>query len=156
MSESRRLMGLDHGQTRIGVALSDPFGLFAHPHSVVTCTSPEATLATLGEIARREQVGKIVVGLPTDSQGGIGPQAIIVIRWARELAERTGLPVVFWDESYSSAEAAALMRDSGQKKRRRGEPLDDVAAAAILQDYLDAGGTDHEPGHPLEAFTDTP
>ncbi len=156
MRPLRRLMGIDYGERRIGVALSDPFGLFARPYAILSRTTAEADLAALREIADREQVTRVIIGLPTDSQGGIGPQAAIVIHWARDFARAVGRPVVFWDESYSSVLAEEMLKSAAGKKRRRDDPLDDIAAAAILQDYLDAGGSDDEPGQPLEAFADVP
>lgn len=149
-------MGVDYGAVRIGVALSDPLGIFARPHSIITRTRPGEEFATLSTIARENEVARIVVGLPTDSLGGIGSQARLVIIWARELTKATkGIPVIFWDESYSSEEALAIQRASGKRKsadNRKRKPLDDVAAATILQDYLDAGGRDDEPGQTIETF----
>lgn len=156
MTDSRRLMGIDYGKARIGVALSDPLGLFARPYRVIVHTSTRDDLALLRAIAEQEQVTRVVVGLPTDSQGRIGSQAQAVIRWARKLARAVRLPIVFWDESYSSADALTIRQSSSKSKRNRSEPLDDIAAAAILQEYLDAGGADHEPGQPLETFSDIP
>lgn len=153
MTNMRRLMGIDHGVVRIGIALSDPLGMFASPNTIITHTSPEADFQALIDIIRREQVVKIVLGLPTDSEGRIGHQAEIVIAWAKQLAEQVDVPVVFWDESYSSISASDILQRVG-KRRKRGEPLDDVAAAAILQEYLDAGGSEREPGRRLEDLTD--
>lgn len=153
MSQMRRLMGIDHGEVRIGVALSDPLGMFASPHTIITHSTREEDLAALARIAHSEGVVKIVIGLPTDSEGRIGHQAARVVEWARAFAEVVGVPIVFWDESYSSAGAAEVLQSTG-KRRRRGEPLDDVAAAAILQEYLDAGGSEREPGRPLEDLED--
>ncbi|MBN1310171.1 MAG: Holliday junction resolvase RuvX [Anaerolineae bacterium] len=150
-------MGIDYGEARIGVALSDPLSIFAQPHSIIAHTKPGEEFPALSTIVEQNQVIRIVVGLPTDSMGGIGSQAKIVIRWARELANAVSLPITLWDESYSSEEALAIQRASGRRKardNRRRKPLDDVAAAAILQDYLDAGGRDDEPGQTLETFTD--
>jgi putative Holliday junction resolvase len=100
MTPSRRLMGIDHGEARIGVALSDPLGLFASPCTIITCSTPEEDFAALARIAEDSGVVRVIVGLPTASDGGIGMQARIVIAWARELAEKIKLPVVFWDECY--------------------------------------------------------
>lgn len=150
-------MGLDYGEVRLGVALSDPLGLFAHPHSIITRPSRGEQFAALVTIIEESQVVRIVVGLPTNSAGGIGPQAAIVIRWARKLAETVDLPIILWDESYSSEDALAIQRTMGKRRPkddRKHKPLDDIAAAAILQDYLDAEGTGHEPGQTLEAFKD--
>ncbi|HEC24221.1 MAG TPA: Holliday junction resolvase RuvX [Chloroflexi bacterium] len=153
MGESRRLMGIDHGKARIGIALSDPLGLFATPHRILTRRTPEEDFAELQAIIEEAGVVKIVIGLPTDSKGGIGEQARAVIHWARELAQVVEQPIVFWDESYSSLDAQAIRRRRGRRGRRqRREPLDDIAAAAILQDYLDSGGATHEPGKPLETL----
>lgn len=153
MSTTGRLMGIDHGVVRIGVALSDPLGMFASPNMIITHSTTEEDFQTLTDIVRREQVAKIVLGLPTDSEGRIGHQAQIVIDWARELAGQVDVPIVFWDESYSSISASDILQRVG-KRRKRGEPLDDVAAAAILQEYLDAGGSEREPGQRLEDLTD--
>jgi putative Holliday junction resolvase len=149
-----RLMGIDHGEARIGVALSDPFRLFAQPHSIIATTTRQADIAALCALVESEQVIKIVVGLPTAPDGGVGQQALIVIRWARDLAAAVPVPVVFWDESYSSVEAEALRGGRRRRKRGRAQPVDDLAAAAILQEYLDVGGADHEPGQPLATYAD--
>lgn len=155
MSQIHRLMGIDHGEVRIGVALSDPLGMFARPHVIVSAEIPAETYTALGRIAREEGVVKIVVGLPTDAEGRVGHQARRAVAWAQGLAEQVDVPIVFWDESYSSADASGIMQRSGQR-RKRGEPVDDVAAAAILQDYLDAGGSEREPGQSLEDLADDP
>lgn len=155
MSEEGRVMGIDHGEARIGVALSDPFALFAAPHAVLESRTADQDFAALKAIADEHGVVKIVVGLPTDAQSRVGAQAAAVIRWARGLAHTTSLPVVFWDESYSTISAEQL---AGTRRRagRRNSPLDDVAAATMLQEYLDARQTEHEPGQPLEAYADIP
>lgn len=150
-------MGIDHGEARIGVALSDPLGLFAQPHRIIKRGKGVDEFAALQTIIEQSEVTRIVVGLPTTSTGGIGTQAEIVIRWARQLAQIVNLPVLLWDESYSSEDALAIQRASGRRKSkddRKRKPLDDVAAAAILQDYLDTRGVDYEPGQTIEAFAD--
>lgn len=145
----QRLMGIDHGQRRIGVALSDPLQLFATPHTIIEVQSAGQVLEALADLVASEHVAKVVVGLPTASDGGIGKQAALVIRWARALNERLAVPIILWDESYSSEIAGEL---AGQRVRR-GDPIDDIAAAAILQEYLDAreAGED-EPGQTLERY----
>ncbi len=152
MDEARRVMGIDYGEARIGVALSDPLALFATPYCVITRSSLQADFAALRAIAEEQQVVKVVIGLPTDAHSNVGAQAAIVIRWARQLARHLRLPVVFWDESYSSVNAEQFVR----RRKGRPEPLDDVAAAIMLQEYLDARETEDEPGQPLEAYADIP
>jgi putative Holliday junction resolvase len=151
-------MGIDYGEARIGIAMSDPFGLFANPHSIIQSTAPDTVPEAIQGIITQEQVTKIVVGLPTDSEGRPGAQAVKVIEWTRKLEETITIPIVFWDESYSSESAKELK--PGKKTRlpgKRGQPVDDVAAAVILQEYLEAGGDDdYEPGQTLEAFRDIP
>jgi putative holliday junction resolvase len=155
MDESRRCMAIDYGFKRIGVALSDPLGMIARPYAIVHRKTNTADFTKLREMIDREQVSKIVVGLPTDSAGEVGPQAKRVIRWAQKLAAVIDIPISFWDESHSSERAAAI-RDStsaGQRgDRRRSERVDDDAAAVILQEYLDAGGAINEPGRPLNTL----
>lgn len=151
-------MGIDYGEARIGIALSDPFGLFASPHSIIQATEPDTVIKTIRAILDEEQITKIVVGLPTDSEGRPGPQAVKVLEWARKLGETITTPIVFWDESYSSESAKELRpRKKTRQPGKRGQPVDDLAAAVILQEYLEtAGGNDYEPGQPLEAFRDIP
>jgi putative Holliday junction resolvase len=151
MTDVSRIMGIDHGEARIGVALTDPLRLFAQPYAIVPHTDEETALGELKRIVETEGVGKVVVGLPTDAESWVGHQARIVLGWARNLAGKIDVPVIMWDESYSSLDGGA-MAASGGRRRRSGDPVDDLAAAAILQDYLDAGGGEHEPGQPLDAF----
>lgn len=150
MNGLQRLAGIDHGAVRIGVALSDPLGITARPVAIVTGRGADA-INEIVTLLKREAVGKVVVGLPTDSQGLIGQQAAEAIRWARVLADHTDAPVVLWDESYTSVEAKEMAQ---RAHRRPAQPLDDFAATAILQDYLDAGGATGEPGRTLESFSD--
>ncbi|MGF1504317.1 MAG: Holliday junction resolvase RuvX [Chloroflexi bacterium] len=144
-----RLMGLDHGRKRIGVAVSDPLGIVARPVTIIVRASRREDFAELARIIDAEGVSRIVVGLPTDAESGIGIQAAKVIRWARKLHAAVDRAVSLWDESYSSEAAAEL---AARGKRKPGDPVDDIAAAIILQDYLDAGGITSEPGQPLDAF----
>lgn len=155
MTNASRIMGIDHGEARIGVALTDPLRLFAQPYAIVAHTDTAAALDELRRIAETQGVGKVVVGLPTDAEGCVGHQARIVLDWAHRLATVVKAPIVLWDESYSSLDAGASS-PGGRRRRRGGDPLDDLAAAAILQDYLDAGGGEHEPGQSLDAFGPEP
>lgn len=147
MNGETRLMGIDYGHKRTGVALSDPLGIIASPLEVIASTPKKQALSRLAALVSEQDVGQIIVGLPTDSQGELGQQARIVIRWARQLAEVVGAPVVMWDESYSTQDAARHTR-----RKRRGRALDAVAAAVILQSYLEARRTADEPGQPIQAF----
>lgn len=148
MSDLWRIMALDHGMARIGVALSDPLRLVARPLKVIEHTSRGADFAAIAEIARSEDVARLVVGIPTSSSGGLSRQAGIVVQWGCRLAAYLNLPVIAWDESFTSIAAKQM---SGRRGGQRA-PLDDVAAAVLLQDYLDSGGTNGEPGQPIQTL----
>src|SRR4051812_565317 len=115
MMESRRLMGLDYGFKRIGIALSDPLALFAQPRGIINRTTNEADFAIIRQITEAEQIAKIIVGLPAGAHGEISPQAAKVIRWARKLAAKIPVPIVMWDETNSSEKAKTMLAPS--KKR---------------------------------------
>ncbi|MCL4533941.1 MAG: Holliday junction resolvase RuvX [Bacteroidetes bacterium] len=135
-------MGLDPGERRTGVALSDAEGRLASPLLVLTHSSREKALAAIAELANRHKVQSIVVGLPKNMDGTEGPQAARARRLAQRLRERLGLEVVLVDErlsTFAAEEALAHLRPA-----RRRERLDAAAAAIILQGYLDtlaAGGS---------------
>ncbi len=127
-----RYLGIDHGDVRIGLALSDESGLIARPLQIILHVAREADAATVAKVAKDKQTQKIIIGLPTDGDGGIGHQARKVQRWVEALKAVTDLPIEFWDESFSSIEADAT------PNQKRGHPNDDRAAAVMLQSYLDA------------------
>lgn len=128
-----RILAVDHGGARIGIALSDATGAIARPLQIIAHTARQAEAEAVARIAAEHGAEKIVVGLPTDGSGQIGHQARKVQRWAEALRAATSLPVEFWDESFSSAEANRL-----PTRRKRREPADAQAAAFILQSYLDS------------------
>jgi putative Holliday junction resolvase len=132
-----RVLALDLGERRTGVALSDSLGWLATPLTVLQCHSREAELAAVVELVRRHQVKQVVVGYPLSLDGSIGPQAQRVDKYAAQL--RTHLPevpVILWDERLSTAQAERLVHEAGRRVQR--ERIDAAAAAVILQGYLDA------------------
>ena len=130
-----RTLCLDVGERRVGVALSDAEGWLATPLDVIVRRNAVGDFARIADLAQRHEVARVVVGLPRTLAGEIGPQARRVQRWAERLQAHLGVPIVYWDERYSTAEAARRL--AGTRPRRR-PPLDAAAAAVILQDYLDA------------------
>jgi putative Holliday junction resolvase len=140
-----RILGIDHGERKIGLALSDETALLARPLTILAHTSAAEDAAAIARIAAAENAGRIVVGLPLDSDGREGHQARRVRRWAEVLRDAAGLPLEFWDESFSTATVAAYGK-ANKSRRKKGRASgkaapagDDAAAAAvILQDYLDA------------------
>lgn len=144
-------MGIDHGLARLGVSISDPLGVVARPLTIIRRRSKREDFDILSDIIREHHIVLVVVGLPTGSDGEISQQAAKVIRWCRALSETISIPVVLWDESYSTVSANALL--AKRTSARRLPHIDDLAATVILQDYLTARGEQNEPGKPLEAYT---
>jgi putative Holliday junction resolvase len=139
------VLGLDAGERRVGVALSDELRMLATPLTVLDRGRGLApVLDRLAEVARRESVAQVVVGLPINADGSYGRQARRAQDFARVVERVIGLPVSLWDERLSTREAEEIIRAQGRKTRRlreRGE-IDAVAAAVILQDYLDHSSAD--------------
>ncbi len=134
----KRIMALDLGEKRIGVAISDETQLIARSYTVIERTSRAADFTRIAEIVDREGVGSLLVGLPVELDGTEGPLAEWVRDYSGALAEHLGLDLTFWDESFTSKQASASMRARGIRARDQKEWIDAVAAAFILQDYLDA------------------
>lgn len=130
-----RVIALDVGERRIGVAVSDPTGTLATPHSVIRRRSKAEDFAAVARLVIELEVERVVVGLPLSLNGEVGPQARRVSRYAQALAQRLDVPVELHDERYSTITADALLAESGRKRR---VPIDAAAAAVILQDYLDS------------------
>ena len=132
-----RLLGIDHGLKRIGLAVSDASGLVARELTVIKRKSKAEDFAKINHIAAEQQVIALVVGLPTNYEAAPGShtQADTVRLWVERLRETTTLPVVLWDEQLSSEDARELAR---HQRRKPTEPIDDLAARVILQSYLDA------------------
>ena len=140
-----RTLALDYGTRRIGLAMSDATGTLATPLTTLTRRAGRRPpIALILELARRHGVGHFVVGLPLDGNGGENSWTAEVRDFGRMLGQRSGLPVHFIDEEYSSAEAEARIRSIGltRKKREDKARIDAAAAAIILQDWLDAHSLD--------------
>ena len=133
-----RALGIDPGDRRIGVALSDPTGTLASPLKVLAHISRKIDAASIAEIAREEGVGLIVVGQATNIDGQPTVQGRKAARLAAAIKTQTDTPVQLWDESYSTQQAQAAGRIAGMPRKKRGGHLDELAAAVILQSYLDA------------------
>jgi putative Holliday junction resolvase len=134
----RRTCGIDPGDVRIGVAIDDELGLLAHPRGTLPAKDPAAVIAALRRMVEEDEVGRFVVGLPLDMRGGEGTSARKARALAQRIADGTGRDVELWDERLSTVQAARSLRASevrGPKARAR---IDEAAACAILQSWLDA------------------
>jgi putative Holliday junction resolvase len=134
-----RCLGLDIGDRRIGVALSDPEGILASPLTIIERTEDSQALAAIIEIINKQDVGQVIVGLPRSLDGTLGGQAEKVREFAQKLAGQIKVPLEYRDERLTTVMAQRLKRASGGKKTRQKARYDAQAAALILQDYLDEG-----------------
>lgn len=137
-----RTLSIDLGAKRIGLALSDEGGHLATPYEVLAVSSPDLAIPEILSVIRREGVQRLVVGLPLNMDGSTGPAANQAIRWARTLANQSHLPLIFIDERLSSFDAEQQLNSrkrAGEKltRKRKKQQLDALAAATILQDFLD-------------------
>ena len=131
-----RLLGLDVGDVRIGVAVSDPTGTVVEPLTTIKAGSRAAAIEKIAELVEQAGVGEVVVGTPVSLDGEVGPQARKIRTFTDLLAERISQPVRMWDESYSSLAADKIMGESGVGRRKKKGKRDSVAAAVILREYL--------------------
>ena len=133
-----RVLAIDPGSRRVGVAVSDPSATIAQPLTVLA-VSPEATLVErLAALAREEEASELVVGLPRRLDGSLGPEAQAARGLADELRRATGLAVTLVDERLSSAAAERALLSGGVSRARRRQLSDKVAATMILQSFLDS------------------
>ncbi|MCI0519995.1 MAG: Holliday junction resolvase RuvX [Chloroflexi bacterium] len=133
-----RILAVDPGEARLGLALSDPAGVIASPLGVLTHLSRAVDAAAIAQSARENDAGLILVGQSLDAEGQPTPQARRAARLAAAIRAQTSTPVLLWDE-YGSTQAARSARQAlgASRSRRRGH-LDELAATYILQTYLDA------------------
>ncbi len=132
-------MALDVGDRRIGVALSDPTGVIASPLTTIHRVAEKKDQQAIADLVEEHSVGQVVIGLPRTLQGELGPQAQKVMRFGEHLGGVLDVPLSYWDERYSTADAERIV---GTRRRGRGRGtrgfVDHVAAAVILQSYLDS------------------
>jgi len=137
-----RLLALDVGDRRVGVAVSDASGLIATPLTVIVRRSKVEDFARILRLVREQEIEGLVVGLPLNDDGSLNPQARRIARYAAALeaalrAEGLELPLILWDERMSTWRAEEALVEAGRTARDRRKRMDAAAAAVILQDYLD-------------------
>ena len=130
-----RILGLDFGRARIGVAISDELQMLAHP--LETIPANEEPASRVAEIVREKQVDHVVAGIPRQMNGQIGTAATEVLEFVEKLRAILPCPVVTWDERLTTVAAHRALRDAGKKTRDTRGYVDQVAAQMILQTYLD-------------------
>lgn len=135
-----RILGIDLGERRIGVAISTPEGGLAVPLRIIDAQDETSDIARIVDLARDEDAGAIVVGHPISLSGSRGPQAQRVEAFAERLAGASGMPVELWDERLTSKQAERTAPGARSAPRA---PADDIAAAIMLQSYLDRRRATH-------------
>lgn len=133
-----RILAVDPGDQRIGIALSDPSATIASPHSVITHQARTIDAAVIADIARSTGTVLIIVGIALDENGEIGPRARKAVRLANAIRDQTDIPVEMWDESGSTRVARDSRLLLGVRKSARAGHHDALAAVVILQSYLDS------------------
>ncbi|HOX43948.1 MAG TPA: Holliday junction resolvase RuvX [Myxococcota bacterium] len=133
-----RMLGLDFGTKRIGLAAADREAGLARPLATLARKGGVRDLEAVARLAAEQQAEEVVVGLPLNMDGSEGRMARLAREFAAALGARTGLPVHLWDERLSSFEAEAQLREVGDRPARRKQKVDQVAAALILESYLEA------------------
>jgi putative Holliday junction resolvase len=133
-----RILALDLGKKRIGLAISDPLGITAQGLPNLVRTNKRTDFAALEQIVRQRQVGLILMGNPINMRGDEGRQSGWVREFAQALEQRTGLPVKLWDERLTSVEANRVLRSSGISIQKRAAAVDRLSAVILLQSYLDS------------------
>jgi putative Holliday junction resolvase len=133
----RRVLGLDVGSKRIGIAVSDPLGITAQGLETLQRQNKRLDFEKLEKLARDYSVAEVVVGFPLRMSGAEGVQAEKMHRFADELRERLQIPVHLWDERLTSAEANRLLRETEMSIQRRAQVVDQMAAVLILQSWME-------------------
>jgi len=133
-----RILGIDYGERRIGLALSDPSGTVATPWRVLPSESNRADVAQIAQFCDEQRVERLVIGLPLAMDGSEGPAAKKVQAFAVLLREAQPRPVITWDERFTTRSAQQVLIAGGARRAKRKEVVDKLAAQILLQHYLDA------------------
>jgi putative holliday junction resolvase len=133
----KRVLGVDYGRARIGLAISDELGMLAHPLETIPAKNLESAAKRVAEIAREKEVERVVLGMPKHMNGAVGTAAEEVQAFANKLRPLLRCELLMWDERLTTTAAHRALRDSGRKTKQTRAIIDQVAAQMILQGYLD-------------------
>jgi putative Holliday junction resolvase len=136
-----RVLALDVGKKRIGLALSDPLGITAQGLPTLYRTNIREDLAALDKLVREREVKLLLVGHPLNMSGTEGRQAFYTKEFAERLSEWTHVEIRYWDERLTSVEAGRVLRSSGISIEKRAKAVDQLSAVLLLESFLDSGGT---------------
>ena len=130
-----RLMGIDFGEVRIGIALSDPLQIISQPFLVIP--NNDNTISEIQKIVKTEEVEKIILGLPLNLDGEDTKKTLEVREFSKILKDKVDVPVIFWDERYTSVEANEKLKQMGYSIAESRKVIDKVAASIILKSYME-------------------
>jgi putative Holliday junction resolvase len=133
----KRLLGIDFGRARIGLAISDELGLLAHPLETLPAGNGKESALRISMVVREKEIERVVVGLPRNMDGSLGEAANEALAFVEKLRAHLPCPVVTWDERLTTVAAHRALRDAGRTSRTTRGCVDQVAAQMILQGYLD-------------------
>lgn len=133
-----RLMGVDYGDVRIGIALSDPLCIISSPFEVYQNKGQDDAIRHLCELIKQQNVSLVAFGLPVNMDGSLGERALLHKEIGKKLEQASGVKVVFVDERLTSAEAEDMLIASGVRRERRKEVIDKISAQIILQTYMNS------------------
>jgi putative Holliday junction resolvase len=133
-----RILGLDVGKKRIGVAVSDELGITAQGIGVIVRSSTKRDIQAISEIARKYRVDKIVIGLPVNMNGTLGPQGEEIKEFGEKLRNYLNIEVQYWDERLSTVAAERVLIDADISRKKRKNVIDKLSAVVILQNFLDS------------------
>lgn len=148
-----RIMGLDYGSKTVGVAVCDPLGITAQTVETIVRSEENKlrrTLARIEELVREYEIEQIVLGYPKNMNNSSGDRAEKTEAFKESLTRRTGLPVVLWDERLTTVAADRILMECGVRREKRKDKVDQIAAALILQSYLDYRKDQNESGRETE------
>ncbi len=133
-----RALGIDHGDARIGVAISDDLGMLAHPLETIHLKDVADPIAHISALVEREKIGMIILGLPRNMDGSYGPAAEKVRAFAENLKAKCPCEIKLWDERLTSVAAQRSLHEVGRNVKQSRAVIDQVAAQLILQGWLDS------------------
>jgi putative holliday junction resolvase len=136
-----RVLGIDHGTKRIGLAISDELGMIAQPLEFVPAEPFADFLVRLKQLIQEKQVELLLVGMPRNMDGSYGPAALKVQEFVTVLKDSVAIPIKTWDERLTSAQANRFLIQADVRRDKRKEKVDKTAAAILLQSYLDSFAT---------------
>lgn len=137
-SVATKLLGLDVGEKRIGIAVSDELGVAAHPLKTLARKDLEHDIGALVEVIKEKSIEKIIVGFPRNMDGSVGEQGKKVLKFVEDLKRDVEVPVELWDERLTTAESERVLIAANVSRRKRKKVIDKLAASLILQGYLDS------------------